>query len=75
MTGSQNENSNINKLKNSVMVVDIKLADFKYSIDTIISNIINERQATIQRKDYDEVKEDHGPKVELDTFNSDIQRE
>jgi len=51
------------------------LSEFKSQIDGIISNIINERQANIQRKDYDEVKEDHGSKVDLEAFNIESKRE
>lgn len=49
-------NNNIIKIKNSIVVADQKLSEFKSQYDSIISNIMNERQANIQRKDYDEVK-------------------
>lgn len=68
-------NNNIIKIKNSIVVADQKLSEFKSQIDGIISNIINERQANIQRKDYDEVKEDHGSKVDLEAFNIESKRE
>lgn len=48
--------------------VEPKLFEFKNQIDAIINNIITEKQTDIQRKYQDELKEDHGPKVDFDLF-------
>lgn len=75
MTGT-NDSTNINKLKAQITgSVEIKLSEFKNQIDAIINNIILDRQTDIQRKNQDEVKDDHGPKVEFDAFKIDKNKE
>jgi len=48
---------------------DQKLLEYRLQIDAIILNIINERQLTITREDIHQIKEEHGPNVNMDEFN------